>query len=89
METFEQKLKELLNNKLPLPPDELQSLVKSAKEMAIVSFHKRSVGEVRDEYLKELTRRIRARFSVIKQENEREAMRTCLKFITKEFDPVE
>lgn len=60
-----------------------------SKESARKIFHKREIGDVGDEYLKELNRRMRVNCQAIKQENEREGLRVCLKFIQIEFEPVD
>lgn len=67
MDQYEQVLKELLHNKLPLSGEDLKGLSKVAKEAAVTVYKKRSVGDmVGEEYLKELSRRMRSRFSVVK-----------------------
>ena len=81
LEHFDEKVKELSGNRLPLAPDDLKQLLLVSKESARKIFHKREIGDVGDEYMKELNRRMRVNCQAIKQENEREGLRVCLKFI--------
>lgn len=54
---------------------------KLAKESGVAVFKKRCIGDVSEEYLKELQRKMRIKFQIIKQENDREGSRGCMTFI--------
>lgn len=49
-------------HKFPLSLEELKTLNKKAKEAAFIAFRKKAVGEVMDEYLKELKKKLRISF---------------------------
>jgi hypothetical protein len=46
---------------------------KLAKDMAISQFKKKSVGDVSEEYFKELIIQIKNKFSIVKIENDKES----------------
>ena len=50
---------EIRVHKFPLSNEELKLMNKKAKDAAITTFRKKAVGEVMDEYLKELKKKLR------------------------------
>lgn len=52
-----------------------------AKEAAFELFKKKAFGEVEDEYLKEITRKMKDRINKIKFHNEKESVTSCNLFI--------
>ena len=49
-------------HKFPLSLEELTMLNKKAKEAGFLAFKKKAVGEVADEYLKELKKKLKGSF---------------------------
>jgi len=78
---FERSLHESFEEKAPLFEDDLQSLYKHSRALALDEFSKVAVGEVQKHYLFELKERIRHKFSLIKQENEKLSEEQCLMYL--------
>ena len=72
IETYENLLKEVLYNKIPLPPEELKNYHTIGKQRAIGLFKRKAIGDVTDEYLRDLTKEIKLKYFNLKLENERE-----------------
>jgi len=70
---FEKNLQENFELRTPMFEDELQEVFKEAKKYAMEEFSKVAVGEVKEEYMKELKEKIRNRYESIKFENEKQA----------------
>lgn len=75
VETYDSVVKDVLHNKLPLPLDELKVYHRMAKDSAVEAFRKKAVGEfdVQEEYCRDLVKRVKQRFQLIRQENEKES----------------
>lgn len=72
IETYETLLKDVLYNKLPLPAEELKNYHIIGKQRAIGLFRRKAIGEVTDEYLRDLIKEIKLKYFNLKLENERE-----------------
>jgi predicted CopG family antitoxin len=53
--------------------DELKELYNESKKEALIIFHKKAVGGVSEEYVKELKSKMQQVFNNLKEENERES----------------
>lgn len=89
IETYDRVLKEILHNKLPMTFDELKSYHRMAKETAVTNFKKKAIGDISDEFFKDIVKKIKQKFAVIKNENEKESQRVCTTFINQEFYTIE
>lgn len=69
--------------------DELKECYQDAKKEALELFSKRAVGNVADEYVKELKNKMQALYNLIKDENEREAIHTSQMFLQETYSYIE
>jgi len=72
IEVYENLLREVMQNKLPLSLEELKNYHIIGKQRAVGLFKRKSIGEVTDEYLKDLMKEIKLKYFNLKLENERE-----------------
>ncbi|EAS03779.1 amine-terminal domain guanylate-binding protein (macronuclear) [Tetrahymena thermophila SB210] len=89
IENYDQVLREVLHNKIPCSLEDLKIYHKMAKESSVSIFKKKAVGEVSEEYLNEVIKKIKQKFNIVRQENERESARNCQSFIQQEFQSIE
>ena len=73
IELYDNVIKDILHNKLPLPVEELKNYHIMGKERAFLLFKKKAIGEAGDEFIKELRKKIKSKFYNIKLENEKES----------------
>ena len=73
LETYERMIKEVLVPKIPTTLEELKVGHRIAKEAAIETYKKKAIGDVSEEYVRELVKRIKARLAQIRAHNERES----------------
>ena len=57
--------------------EDLQEQYEEAKKEAMALFHKKAVGSVSEEYVRELKNKIKSIFQQVKEENERESNNSC------------
>jgi hypothetical protein len=72
-EVYDKTLKELLLPKVPTTSEEMKSAHKSAKDAAMEVFRHRAVGEVSEEFLRELYKKMKQKFAQVKLHNEKES----------------
>jgi hypothetical protein len=89
MEKFEGIMRDVALNKIPLEEEELHEFYLEAKREAITTFSKKAVGNVADEYVKELKMKMKTMFNQIKEENERESMQACSVFLSESYSFIE
>ena len=73
IELYDNVIKDILHNKLPLPVEELKNYHSMGKERAFLLFKKKAIGEAGDEFIKELRKKIKSKFYNLKLENEKES----------------
>lgn len=62
---------------MPMYDQELQELYKLAKKDALIIFNKKAVGDVREEFLKDLKEKMKSKLEFFKRENEKTAENDC------------
>lgn len=72
IETYDSLAREVMNNKLPLTLEDLKNYHSQGKEKAFNLFKKKAIGEAADEYVKELRKKIKLKYTNLRLENERE-----------------
>ena len=72
-EAYDNTLRELLQEKLPLPLEELKNYHLMGKEKSFALFKKKAIGDQTEEFLKDMKKRIKQKFLSLKHENEKEA----------------
>lgn len=65
--------------------EELQDLYKIFKKDALLTFNKKAVGDVREEFLKDLKEKMQNKLEFYKRENEKTAENDCSVFMQQEF----
>ena len=81
IDLYYKTIKDIIGNKVPMTLEELKSFHKIAKETAICSFKKKAIGEIFDEYLKELLKKIKQKFTILRNENDKESLVCFLPFL--------
>jgi len=61
---------------------ELHDIYKEAKRIAFEIFDKVAVGEIRNEYSKQLKARMLQKFQMLSMENEKTSEQQCVHFLT-------
>lgn len=91
LQSYDTYIRDILHNKLPLPSQDLKSFHQIAKEQALDFFHQTSTGHqsLTESFKKDLLLKIKQKFALIKQENEKESQRVCENFIQVEFQAIE
>ena len=59
--------------RIPMEEDELKEQFKEAKKEAFALFQKKAVGNMAEEYVKELKNKMNSFYQQLKEENERES----------------
>jgi len=88
-ETYESLLKDVMQNKLPLPVEELKNYHIIGKQRAVGLFKRKALGDYTEEYLKDLMKDIKLKYFNLKLENEREFNRVANNFLVKEYQAIE
>jgi len=89
LEKYDNTMKDLLFDRLPMDPQELREAHREAYEMAISEFNKISTGMTANDYLKDLNIKIKQKYATIKAENEREAKKCIYNFLTNAYMTIE
>jgi hypothetical protein len=63
IERFEEIMKEAVVSRIPMEEDELQEQYEEAKKEAMALFHKKAVGSVAEEYIKELKNKLKVTYT--------------------------
>lgn len=61
-------------NRIPLDEEELKECYKDAKKEALAHFHKRAVGNVAEEFVRDLKNKMQTVYETLRDENERESI---------------
>ena len=72
MDIYDALARDITNNKIPIPLDELKNYHKSGKEKAMALFKKKAIGDASEEFMHELVKRIKTKYTNLKSENEAE-----------------
>ncbi|KRX05422.1 P-loop containing nucleoside triphosphate hydrolase [Pseudocohnilembus persalinus] len=89
LEIYEKTLKEILYPKLPTTLDEVKFCHKQAKEQAVEIFRKMAVGDVAEEFQREVLKKIKEKSQQLKFMNEKESKNCAQNFIAREFQSIE
>ena len=74
LQKFDDTLKEGAFQRIPMDEDDLKSLYTESKREALLIFHKKAVGGVSEEYVKELKSKMQQVFMQLREENERSSV---------------
>lgn len=77
MEKFETTMRDVALQRIPMEEEELHECYLEAKREALSVFTKKAVGNVADEYIKELKEKLKNVYTQLKDENERESNQAC------------
>ena len=86
---FEESIKEQVFNRIPMEEDELKECFVEAKRDALSLFTKKAVGQVQEEYIRELKLKMKQLFYQIKDENEREGNNSCNAFLEESYNIIQ
>lgn len=89
MTAFEEFLRDVAMNRIPMDEDELKEQYNEAKKEALAIFTKKAVGSVADEYIGELKNKMKTMFQQVKEENERESNQACQMFLQESYTFIE
>ena len=85
LERYDLAIKDVLYNNLPVDEPELKQIHKQSKEFAVEEFVKKAVGNISDDYKKDLLLKIRQKYNTIRAENEKESRKSCQMFLTSSY----
>jgi len=91
-DAYEIFLKELDTNfqeSAPMPEEELKSIYKSAKKNTLDKFNKVAVGDVREEYLRQLKEKMSDKLDWYKNENINQTEQQCYMFLNANYESIE
>ena len=89
LEKYDANIEDLMYNHGPLNSTEFKAIHKEAYSIALQEFNKTCVGPNTEEYLKELKKKIKAKYSTLEAENEREAKKHIHEFLTSAYMEIE
>lgn len=78
---FGRSISDAMENGGPFFENELKVCYNTAKKEAVQFFNKIAVGEVKEQYLETLRSKMKARFEVLKQDNDHSCEQECLMFL--------
>lgn len=87
-EVFERDFYEAFQENVPMFEDELKALYKRAKAGAMAVFNKTAVGDVRDEYCRQLKEKMAAKHLHLATENEKTSEQSCMIFLQQNYEPI-
>lgn len=70
VESYEDTLQNLTNEKLPLSLEDLKAIHVEAKQKALAHYREKGLGDVKDDYEKELLQEIKSKYETLKINNE-------------------
>ena len=85
---FESTFYRAFEKAVPMFEEELKSLYSSAKKTALEIFNKIAVGDVREEYLKNLKEKMQTKLEYFRLENEKTSEQQCMMFLEQEYEPI-
>ena len=80
-EIFERDFYTRFQENVPFFEEELLALYKQSKQLAMETFNKVAVGDVREEFLKTLKQRMNQKLNFLTEENEKTSEQSCLMFL--------
>ncbi|OMJ93442.1 hypothetical protein SteCoe_3558 [Stentor coeruleus] len=86
---YEVNIEEVLSNKFPLDEEELKNIHKEAKAASELIFEKKSIGEDKEAFKKELIEKLKFKYSGIKADNSLECQRRCVEFINENYQSID
>ena len=89
LQTFENLVNEALTERFPMNEDDLNEILKEAKEAAEIIFDKKSMGDEKENFKKELIEKVKSQYSSIKADNSRESQKRCIEFINENFTVID
>eukprot|EP01022_Parablepharisma_sp_SALTPOND_P029008 TRINITY_DN722_c0_g1_i1.p1 TRINITY_DN722_c0_g1~~TRINITY_DN722_c0_g1_i1.p1 ORF type:complete len:1467 (-),score=323.46 TRINITY_DN722_c0_g1_i1:3360-7760(-) len=89
LDKYDGTMKELLYERLPMDSAELKEAHQEAYELALAEFNRISVGANTQEYMKDLTAKIKQKYTTLKVENEREAKKCIQGFLGSAYMSIE
>lgn len=73
IQKFEELLKDNAFQRIPMEEDELKDLFSEAKKEALAHFSKKAVGQIAEEFTKDLKYKMKEIYHQVKEDNERES----------------
>ncbi len=89
MTRYEEFLRDVAMNRIPMEEEELREQYNEAKKEAITTFTKKAVGSVAEEFITELKNKMKTLYTQIKEENERESNQACQMFLQESYTFIE
>ena len=86
---YENAINEALSLKFPVSEDELKFTHKEAKAAAELIFDKKSLGDDKQAFNKELVEKLKIKYSGLKADNSLESQRRCEEFITENYQGID
>jgi hypothetical protein len=80
-EVFERNFYNLFQANVPMDESELRGFYKESKRMAFDIFEKVAVGEIRNEFVKQLKAKMMQKFDMLAMENEKTSEQQCVHFL--------
>ena len=78
---FHKTMEEEMRNGSPFYENEFKDCYAGAKKKALTFFNKIAVGDVKQQYLETLKGKMKARFDILKQDNDHTCEQECLMFL--------
>lgn len=88
-EKFEKQFYDAFNEAVPMMEEDLKSIYKSAKKIAMDSFNKVAVGDVREEYIRQLKEKMAEKLDSYKIENINQTEQQCYMFLNTNYESIE
>lgn len=85
VQLYEATLNEALSARFPMNEEDLKDIHKESKAAAELLFDKRSIGDEREVYKKDLVEKLKSNYSAIKNDNSLECQRRCVEFINETY----
>ena len=82
---YEATLNEALSTRFPMDEEDLKQIHQESKAAAETLFEKRSIGEEKENFKKELAEKLKGSYSAIKNDNALECQKRCVEFINESY----
>ena len=80
-EVFERKFYNIFQENVPMHEQELNEAFKTSKRLAMEIFDKVAVGDIRNEFIKQLKTRMQQKLEMLSMENEKTSEQQCIHFL--------
>ncbi len=80
-EVFERHFYNVFQQSVPMHENELREAYKEAKRMAFEIFEKVAVGEIRNDFIKQLKAKMNQKFQMLSMENDKTSEQQCIHFL--------